>query len=272
MSLNKNIIFYSNFPHDKLSQMCLAEIERNADLSRQFLRICVHHPRNPNMPPTVNLPRIVVQLLDRVPIIAISGFTKPIFAYEALKWLQSNQLKGENTDIRAGCIQGTAIADNCATVEQAGTVGSEFFNTEYNMSFTDGKGEFNKVYSNLEDNNRIITYDDVSDKKKASAAAQQNFERIKQQRDIEVPRTQMRIGGLAENGGNGNMPMMPNMPNMPNMPMMPNTGGAMYGGMPNYGGSSMPNYGGGGMPNYGGGMNNSMPMMPTMPNMYSTQR
>lgn len=260
--INKNIIFYSTYPSDTLSQQCIAEINKNEEFNKQFIRVCVHHPQNMSMPALIRLPNIIQKLkeMGKLPVLAVSGFKKPILAQDALNWLQDNALKALNGGIDACNLDGN-FADNCSTIAQAELMGSEFFNTEYNMGFVDGKGETGKGYSNIDEGieNRIMTFDDVSSKKKASVETQARLNAIKAQRDGDVPQALTRIGGgppgmpmMPQMGGMGQQPMMGGMPMMPQMPGMP----GMPGMMPRQMMPQMP-----GMP----GMMNGMPMMPMMP-------
>lgn len=253
--MNKNLIFYSMHPNDTVSQQCIAAISNNEEFNRQFIRICVHHPQNYNMPPPYRLPNIINQLRSRnlIPVLAVSGFKKPVLAQDALNWLQDNALKALNGGISA-CNLNPSATDNCSTIMQAELAGSELFGTEYNMGFADAKGETGKMYSNIDEaaEGRIMTYDDISTKKRASQETQSRLDMIKAQRQSEVPQPLMRtsVSGASRNnmsGGSGGMPMMPMMPNM------------------------MQQRGNGGMPMMpmmqGGGGNAMMPMMPMMPMM-----
>lgn len=238
---NKNMIFYSHFPHDKISKVCLDELDKTEDLNKQFIKICVHHPQDLNMPnPLINLPDIIKQLIDQTPILAIAGFTKPIFAQEAYNWLKNGALKqNDNPNLLkdgsglSAANVGSTIADDCSTLTQAGKTGSEFFNTDYNMGFSTGEGEIGKDYANIGESsaNRIMTYDDDNSKGDASSETHRKMDQLKSQRMSEVPQTIQRIGGepgmmsggmmgggMGGNGMGGNgMPQMPNIPQSRNM-------------------------------------------------------
>ena len=244
----------------------MAEINSNEELNKQFIKICVHHPQNYNIPnPTFRLPTIVNKMKEKgmIPVLAVSGFKKPILAQQAYNWLKDNALKALNGGLDAYNAAGSG-ADNCSTIDQTEQIMSEFFNTEYNMGFADGKGETGKDYANIEEaaESRIQTFDDSSNKKSASMENQRRLDAIKSQRDADVPRPIQRVGGI---GGIGmpqmpqmpgmsqsgmQVPQMPQMPGMPQMPQMP--------GMPQGGMSQM-------MPQ--GAMPQQMPNMPNMPNM-----
>ena len=130
---NKNLIFYSTYPHDQVSRQCIQEINKNQKLNKQFIRICLHHPQNCNLPPIVPLPKIIKQLKEKnlIPVIVASGFSKPILAQEALTWIQDTAVKEINGGVEA-CNINNGISENCSTIAQAELLGSdEFFNTMY---------------------------------------------------------------------------------------------------------------------------------------------
>ena len=287
---NKNLIFYSNYPNDKLSQMCLAKLDKMPEMNKQFIRICIHHPRDYNKPPIINLPSKVHMCKSKglIPILAIAGFKEPIFAQSALSWINESALN-QDDGIAPSNIHGQGTADNCCTIEQAGMGGNSLFETDYNIGFSGGKGEFNKAYANIDEaaENRIVTYDEVNDKTAAANEIAQRLEQLKFKRDIDVPQTQPRIGGAGggafppQMGGSApnGMPQMPQMPQrqmpqmpmggsgMPQMPQMPMQGGSGMPGMmlqmPMQGGSGMP----GMMPQMPMQGGSGMPQMPQMPQM-----
>ena len=258
---NKNLLFYSLYPNDKISRQCLAELEKLPELKKQFVKFCVHDPRNINGPAPIKLPKIVYDCMERglVPIIAAAGFNQPIHADSALSWIKQSALN--KSGIMPSNIHGQGGADNCSTIEQASRSGNSLFDTDYNIGFSSGQGEFNKGYASIDEavENRIVTYDEANDKNQASQEIQQRLEQLKFNRDTEVPRQQQRIGGVGnggqmpqmpmQQGGMQQMPMQQQQQGMPQMPMQ-------QGGMP-----QMPMQQQGGMP--------QMPMqqrgMPQMP-------
>src|SRR3989338_2233963 len=158
--MNKSIIFYSKYPQDQMSRVCLQEIDKNPAFSKQFIKICIHHPENPAMPPLIQLPQIIISLIDRVPILAISGHKQPILARDALTWLQRTLLN-EDQGIKAGSLEGS-IADDCSTIDQ-----SEGFGTDFYSSVCKNLNDVCKDYASIsETNNKIETYADESSKNK----------------------------------------------------------------------------------------------------------
>jgi hypothetical protein len=253
---NKNLMFYSTHPNDKLSKMCLAELEKMPELKKQFIPICIHDPHDISKPALIRLPPIVDQCKNRglIPILAIAGFEKPIFATSALSWIKESSLKLDE-GIAPSNIHGGGVADNCSTISGAASAGNTLFDTDYNIGFSNAKGEFNKGYANIDEaaESRIVTYDEVNDKQTASNEISQRLEQLKFNRDVEGPKAPQRAGG-----------------GMPQMGGMPQQGQGGYGmpqqGQGGYGMPQMPQQGQGGygmpqMPQQGQG-GYGMPQMP----------
>ena len=232
---NKNLIFYSMYPQDTVSRQCLEALDKVPALNKQFIRICVHHPQDCSQPPIINLPNKIYQFINRIPILAIAGFQEPIFAESALSWIQETSLKAEDV-VAASNIHGGGVADNCSSIDQSAMGGNSLFDTEYNITFKDGKGEFNRGFANIDEASqaRIVTFEDSGDKKAAADEVKRRLDEMKMNRDVDLPRAPPRMGGMAGTGHSsgpmmpgGGMPMMPGggmpmMPgNMPRMPMMP---------------------------------------------------
>jgi hypothetical protein len=223
---NKNLIFYSMHPNDKLSRMCLLELDKLPELNKQFIRICIHHPQDIKKPPIINLPPKVDHCKNHglIPILAIAGFREAITANSALSWIKESALKMD-AGIAASNIHGGGVADNCSSITQASQSGNALFDTDYNIGFSDAKGEFNKGYANIDEavKSRIMTYDEVNDKKAASGQIAQRLENMKFSRDIDVPKAMVGGGMGIPNNGNMSMPdrQQQGMSGMPGMPGMP---------------------------------------------------
>ena len=207
---NKNLIFYSLHPNDKLSKMCLEELEKMPEFKKQFIPICIHDPRDINRPPTIRLPQKVEECKRKglIPILAIAGFKEAIFATSALSWIKESALKTGDAVLGSN-IHGGGVADNCSLISQAGESGNSLFDTDYNIGFSNARGEFNKNYANIDEasESKIVTYDESSDKNTASSEISQRLEQLKFSRDQDLP----------------NQRQMPQMPQMPRqMPQMPN--------------------------------------------------
>lgn len=231
---NKNVLFYSMYPNDVISKMCLDELNKTPELNKQFIKVCIHHPQDYNKPPLINLPQRIMQFRDRVPILAASGFTELIHSQSTLSWIKETALK--HRDIMPSNIHGGGCADNACTIEEAAKSGNTLFDTDYNIGFSVGSGEFSKMYANIDEasQTRIVTYDEVNDKKHASADISRKLEELKFSREIGMPKQpQSSIGQDMSGFGNqpGMLPTMPPMPpgmrpppgsmNLPQMPSMP---------------------------------------------------
>jgi hypothetical protein len=228
---NKNLLFYSLHPNDALSKQCLEHLDKFPVLNKQFIRICIHDPRDFNRPPqNIRLPRVVEQCKQRglIPILAIAGLTEPVFAQAAISWMKESSLNSK-ADLMASNIHGSGIADSCCTIEQASQSGNSLFDTDYNIGFSNGRGEFNKGYSSIEEScdNRIVTYDDGNDKRSASSEIAKRMEQLKFSREQDMPGQRVpQISQMPQMAGGGGGGMM-GMPQMPQMPQMP--GGGMMG-------------------------------------------
>jgi hypothetical protein len=255
---NKNLLFYSLYPNDKISRQCLEALESLPELNRQFVKFCVHDPKNLKGAPLIKLPKIVYSCMERglVPIIAVAGFNQPVFADAALSWIKQSALT--KSGIMPSNIHGQGAADNCSTIEQASRSGNTLFETDYNIGFSDGEGEFNKDYASIAEacQSHIVTYDEVNDRSQASQEIQSRLDQMKFKRDMDVPQTK-RIGGddmpqmpqfsyrQGQQGQMGGMPQMPQMPQyqnmgMPQMPQYQNMGMPQMPQMPQYQNMGMP--------------------------------
>lgn len=210
---NKNLIFYSFFPNDKLSSVCLQEIQKYKSLDNQFIKFCVHDPHDISKPPRFKMPDIVVKCAQRglFPIVAVAGFQKPIFGTSALSWIKESVLKQDH-GVHASNIDGMGTADNCCTVEQSMLSGNALFDTDYNIGFGDGKGEFNKQYANIIEacEHKIHTYQDSDDKRKASMEVKSRFEKLKSGRQLDIAQAMPSIPQLPQTQTrSGQMPIIP---------------------------------------------------------------
>jgi hypothetical protein len=221
---NKNLLFYSLYPNDQISRQCLMELEKLPQLKKQFIMLCIHDVRNIKKPPAINLPKIVYKYKEKglIPFIAVAGFDKPVLAGAALSWIKETALK--KSDIMPSNIHGQGVSDNCSTIEQAGMMGNTLFDTDYNIGFGSGKGEFSKKYASIDEacESTIVTYDDINDRKTAADEIKNRLEKLKFSRETEVPRAIQRIGGTGSM--DGQLPMMGGQP-QGSRAMMPQMGG-----------------------------------------------
>ena len=259
---NKNLIFYSLYPNDSVSRLCLSELDKNPDLNKQFIRICIHHPQDYNKPPLITLPAVIREFRNQIPILAISGFQQPILAKAAVSWIKESALKTDNS-VMASNIQGYGTADNCATIAQSEAKSNSLFDTEYNIGFSNGIGEFNKSYANIDESSqmRIPTFEESTDKRAASSDVAKRLEELKFNRsnDARPPGSQF---GKAQGGPQQGGPQQGGQfggqgGQFGGMPQGQPQQGGQFGGIP-----QMPQ---GGMPQMPQRTGNNQMMMPQMP-------
>ena len=86
---------------------------------------------------------------------------------------------------------------------------NSLFDTEYNMGFSNGAGEFNRQYANIDESAqmRIPTFEESTDKKAASSDVAKRLEELKFSRSNEAQGNMMGQFG----GARPNLPTMPQM-------------------------------------------------------------
>jgi len=93
-SHNKNLIFYSLYPNDKISRQCLQALENIPELNKQFIKFCVHDPNNIHAPPRYILPKKIQECTKRglIPIIVAVELSEPVFPDAVLSWIKETAL------------------------------------------------------------------------------------------------------------------------------------------------------------------------------------
>jgi hypothetical protein len=168
---NKIIIFFSQYPSDKLSGDCLKEIKKYDNFKNQFIFICIHDPLNYSKPPTIKLPPKIVKYTEHglIPLLCVPGFKDYIHGVDALNWLTNNS--GKNVDDLLGCY--SSDINNYSSIEDTENIGSSYQSSDYNMPIGNGKGEVGKDYANIEEtmDMQIVTPDigDLKTEKKRAA-------------------------------------------------------------------------------------------------------
>src|SRR3989338_3879404 len=189
--MNKSIIFYSKFPHDQLSMKCLTEINKNPAFSKQFIKICVHDLNNINAPPQIKLPKLILELINKTPILAITGHRNPILGNDAYSWLQNNLLN-DDTGIKATSLC-SSLADDCSTIDQTEILSPDFFNTMYNECNSSG---IFKEYANIsESNTKLEIFSDDNDKNSNTKLTDKRLQLLQQQRGQQLISGQPPVGG-----------------------------------------------------------------------------
>jgi hypothetical protein len=238
---DKNLLFYSIHPNDKYSQEFRQELEKNPGLKKQFVLICVNDP-------SIKIPNKIRQL-NKIPVLVAAGFNRPIMGPDAVSWLRNGGFQGKANGFEFGSLEDDNDSYAYLTDEFDKSDYNQFYNSEYNLGFTDKDSMLNQQFSKLSDNAHITTYDDSNEMKKDIASQlEQRLSNLRVQRDKDVPKAMKRIGGLDHNDFlNGNRPgngqgitynpnpygshqmpqqtnpqlpfQMPNMPGVPNMQM-----------------------------------------------------
>jgi hypothetical protein len=95
---NRNILFYSLYPEDKISKECLESIITNDKLKDQFTLLCVHKLDNLYEPPNYRLPNKIIEFKNKniIPILCVSGFKHFISGKQVLSWLNKSIEKDLN--------------------------------------------------------------------------------------------------------------------------------------------------------------------------------
>jgi len=212
----KNLLFYSTNAQDSQSQIFLAELNKNSQLKKQFILICVNDPN-------INIPERIKQI-GRTPILITPGFDKPIVGEDVVNWIKNNgfQEKINGTNLDFGLLG--SDTDNYAYLsdESKPSDYNQHHNHEYNRGFIDKGSILNNQFSKLSDNTHIATYDDPKNSKKGSSdGMSKSLDQLKQQRDADLPQSNKRIGGLEDfkiGNTNTNAPTNPSYNTTANAP------------------------------------------------------
>lgn len=149
---NMSIIFYSLWPADRLSKLCMQEIAKIKDYKSQFIMVCVHDEAGNIKPSNPNIVKTSCERMS-LPVLAAAGFPSVIVGDQVYEWIKDSKLH-KRKRMLAGNISavGDALADNSASVKQTERNGSELFrDSQFNMCFDDAKTQFNKSYANYEE-------------------------------------------------------------------------------------------------------------------------
>ena len=195
---DKNLLFYSIHPNDEYSRDFLKELDKYAQLKKQFILICVNDPN-------IKIPDKIKQL-NKVPVLVAAGFGRPILGNDAVSWLKNGGLQDKANGFDYGTLDDDVSKYACLTDDLKPSDYNQFYNSDYNHGFTDKDSIINQQFSKLNDNAHITTFDDANElKKDISGQLEQRLSQLRQQRDADVPRPMKRIGGLEDQqmGGSG---------------------------------------------------------------------
>jgi hypothetical protein len=190
---DKNLLFYSVHPNDEFSKEFMAELEKNANLKKQFILVCVNDPN-------IRIPDKIKQL-GKVPVLIVAGFNKPIFGKDAVSWSKNNTFQEKAN----GSFEYGALGDDNSKFAFLGdefktSDYNQYFNNDYNNGFVKKDATLNKTFTNVTADAHITTFDDQNEMKKdVSGQLEQRLAQLRQQRDTDVPKPVRRIGGLEDN-------------------------------------------------------------------------
>lgn len=192
---DRNLIFYSQFPWDKNSKEFISELSKNSGLEKQFRKISIHDPSNPQMINHI-LPQIIKRSLkeypQRLPILVAAGFDNFVFGEDATKWIKNNAFN-DHGGLKYGDLNqnsSSLITMSCA-LDGTGnfTEHKMFGDQEFHLL-----GESSNGVIDLKDQHclvkdvathRIDTYADSTNKRNASREIDSKIQQLKSQRDLE---------------------------------------------------------------------------------------
>lgn len=195
---DKNLIFYSVHPNDEHSRDFMKELDKNPNLKRQFVLVCVSDPK-------IRIPEKIRQL-NKIPVLIVAGFNRPIFGVEAVSWLKNNSFQEKANGFEYGSFDADASKYTFLGEESRPSDYNQFFNHDYNHGFVEREGVLNQQFTPIKNDTHITTYDDSTEMKKdIHDQLDQRLTQLRQQRDADVPKAIRRIGGLEDlpMGGNG---------------------------------------------------------------------
>lgn len=186
---DKNIFFYSLHQDDQFSREFMQELEKNPDLKRQFITVCVSDPR-------VRIPEKIRQL-NKIPVLVVAGFNQYVYGSDAVGWLKNGSFQEKANGFEYASFDEDASNYAFLTDESKPTDYNQHFNNDYNRGFTDREGTLNQQFTTLKNDTHITTYDDSNEiKTDKKSQLEQRLTQVQQQRNAEVKKPIIRYGGL----------------------------------------------------------------------------
>lgn len=253
---DKNLLFYSVHPSDEFSRDFMRELEKNQILKKQFILVCVNDPN-------IRIPDKIKQL-NKVPVLIVAGFNRPIFGGDAVSWLKNNNFQEKANGFDYGSLDNDTSKYAFLGEEFKPSDYNQFFNNDYNHGFVEKDNILNQQFSKLETDAHITTFDDSNEMKKdIQSHLEQRLSQLRQQRDADIPKPIKRIGGLDDDNnqqrqtnlyntqGMGNGQSQGNAPTYNPNPfanhVLPQQGNPQQGRQLPFAMSQVPNMSGGGM-------------------------
>lgn len=254
---DKNLLFYSVHPNDEFSRDFMRELDKNPILKKQFILVCVNDPN-------IRIPD-KIQQLNKVPVLIVAGFNRPIFGGDAVSWLKNNNFQEKANGFDYGSLDNDTSKYAFLGEEFKPSDYNQFFNNDYNHGFVEKDSILNQQFSNLKTDAHITTFDDSNEMKKdIQSQLEQRLSQLRQQRDADIPKPIKRIGGLDDN--NNQQHQQPNFYNVPGMGHGQSQGNAPTYNPNPFGNHVLPQQGNPqqGNPQQGRQLPFSMPQAPTM--------
>lgn len=238
-----NLVFFSNFQWDVSSRTFMEELTKNRGLEKQFRKISIHSPNNPNAFNPI-LPQSIKKSLQMniqcLPIMVAAGFNNIIYGPDAVTWIKNNTFNDGGKVLDFGNLGNSSVSSGCALTENGDLTHDRMFgDQEFHMMGNSVTGVVNTSDTCCpigQTIDRIDTFEDNTTKHDARRDIDNRMSQLKAERDLQF------------------QPGRPNMPSVPSMVGCRSVSGG--GGMGGGGG------GGSNMGNGGGLQYNPDPMVP----------
>jgi hypothetical protein len=152
---DRNLLFYSIHPNDEYSREFMQELEKNQNLKKQFILVCVNDPN-------IRIPDKIKQL-NKVPVLIVAGFNRPIFGGDAVSWLKNNSFQEKANGMDYGSLNSDDSKYAFLGDEFKPSDYNQYFNGDYNQGFTEKEGVLNKQFTNVTKDAHITTYSDANE-------------------------------------------------------------------------------------------------------------
>jgi len=228
--IGKNLLFYSQNPRDTVSQNILASLRKNPQLDRDFLKICVEKAQKlPRMVVKENVvPVVVISGFNQL----IKGHDALQWIQNSA--LSSNRIDDGPSGVDISQSKNNTIYSSISMSDQDSL--KQFYSEQYNYGFDEGTPIGNSQMADLSTQQRITTYNDDNNSRQFNGSLKYNaqiqrpqmsyqhlddmrngqmssgnggnggnpkadllnqrLQMMQQQRDMDVPNRQIRIGGL----------------------------------------------------------------------------
>lgn len=176
--MNKNILFYSIHPNDKLSREFINELNKLHLLKKQFILICVNDPK-------IKIPDKIAKI-GKIPVIIPSGvWDKAITGIDVLTWLKNGIFSNSANGMNYGSFDDLDMSQYAElTSEDKVTEYHQYLNKDYNKGFDLKDANINSFYSKLNEDHHVTTYDNSNETKFNKKVIDQKLHTAKKERTI----------------------------------------------------------------------------------------